>query len=382
MPTAVNPVLRRAGAVLRRERPLLDDQWRYTIRRERAWSPRMGPHEISLLFFRSSGCRFSKGGECTMCDYQIAAPMHAPEMVRNVAEALAENRSHKALFIAPLGSMFDPVEVPPAAADEILRLAGATGAKLFATETRMEFLAPGTMRRFVQPFANRPKRINIGLESTDPWMLANSVGKSIPVHELRATADLLHAYETELAANILVGSLWLTPHETINQTLRSIRCAIAAGVDLCVLFPSNVRRWTVQYWLWQRGEFRPPSLWTLVEVLLQLEEEELSKVALSYFDKKPNESIVALPQTCDCCQPAVIAALWHFAGTGRRDRLEAVCQAGCACRARWRESLTAPASSVRERALPVVEEMARELCGSRWWEANRAETIACLEMPQ
>lgn len=313
-----------------------------------------------------------------MCDYQIAAPMKGASIVANVREILEANPRHEALFVAPLGSMFDPREIPADATDEILRLCSSVQFKLFGTETRMEFLSRETMITFAKHFAGKNVRINIGLESTDRWVLANSIGKSLPIEELGATADLLHEFNTELAANILVGSPWLTPAEIIETTLASIRHAIACGVDLCVLFPTNVRRWTVQYWLWENSYFNPPSLWTLVEIIMCLEPEIVKKVALSYFDKKPNDSIIQCPSTCEQCQADVIAALWSFAATGQRDQLQAVINAGCACRQQWLRSLHQQCPLINERALPIMQRMAIELAGEEWWSLNRAETISCL----
>lgn len=314
-----------------------------------------------------------------MCDYQIAAPMNGASIVANVREALTAEPWHEALFVAPLGSIFDPKEIPPEAIEEILDLCSRRQFKLFATETRMEFLTRETMTMFAGYFAGKSTRINIGLESTDGWVLANSIGKSIPVDQLGATADLLHEFNVELAANILVGSPWLTTSEILDLTLTSIRQAVSSGVDLCVLFPTNVRRWTLQYWLWENGYFTPPSLWTLVEVLMRLDSDLVQKVALSYFDKKPNASIVSCPTTCDNCRPDVISALWNFAATGQRDRLEAVINIGCGCRDRWLKSLSEQALPINERIYPIVERLAMELAGEEWWLLQRDQALKSLD---
>lgn len=382
MPIEVNPVIRRAGAILRRERPLLRDEWQYTVRRERAWTPVMGgTHELTLLFFRSSGCRFSKAGECTMCDYQIAAPLERDEMVANVREALASHPGHEALFVAPLGSMFDPREVPPAACDEICALMAATDARLLATETRMEFLAPNVVEHFASFFPERERRINIGLESTDPWLLAHAIGKSIPVERLGATAALLHHHGVELAANVLVGPPLLTPREVVRSAVETVRTAVASGVGLCVLFPSNVRRWTVQHWLWEQGWYHPPSLWAFVEIVTELQPHYAGHLALSYFDKEPNDSIVVMPTTCPDCRERVTAALWSFAATGSDEELARVRRRGCACRDTWLRSLDGDGPPLADRARAVYESMGRRLAGEEWWEHHRAEVIDTLYRP-
>jgi len=315
-----------------------------------------------------------------MCDYQVAEAMSADNIAGNVEVFLKSEPRHDALFVAPLGSMFDPREVPPAARRKILKYIDKVDCRLVATETRMEFLDLHVVEEFTNALPGKKLRINVGLESTFPWVLANSIGKSIPIERLADYVGLLHSRKIEFACNILYGSILLSPFEALVLMEDSVREAFSIGVDLCVLFPANVRRWTVQEWLWQRGQFEPPSLWGLIEVVWRLRAEYAGRIALSYFDKKLNASIVAMPTTCPRCWDSVKAALWEYAETGEIAPIGRVRSAGCGCRSEWLKSLEAPAPPLQERARTVFEALGKEVCGVDWWQRNKEDVKRILSV--
>ncbi len=304
-------------------------------------------------------------GECSMCDYQIAAPMGVDPMVANLREALEKREHYDSLFVAPLGSMFDDKEVPPEARRRIFALAAGTGCTLFATESRIEFLNEHTIGEFADLLGDRGLRVNVGLESADPFVLSNCIGKALDLASVRPTARLLEWHGVELASNVLLGALALAELEAIEAAVATVRWAFENGSRLCVLFPSNVKRWTLQHWLWERGLFRPPSLWALIEVLERLQDLPPGALALSYFAKVPNDSIVEVPTTCPACHTEVLAALRVFSIDGDFAVLAGLLRRSCSCRAPWLEKLhEAPQGTLSERFERIETRVALEILGA------------------
>ena len=379
----VNPGVFYANAKTRESRPLLPGDWSYTVREERItdrW--RGGSQDLTLLFFRSPGCRYSKKGECTMCDYQIAPPVAVEDMIELTREALARRDSYDELFIAPLGSLFDPLEVPPVARRAILELVAEADPRSIATESRVEFLSDSVLQEFRQLLGERPKRINIGLETASSWIASNCLGKSIRPDIVIEKVDLSRSYGIEMAANVFLGGLFLTEAEALHSTIETVNWAIQSGIGLCVLFPSTVKRWTLQHWLWERNLYTPPSLWTLIEAVWMLGPRTGHRLGLSYYSRTITDSITAIPTTCSRCHEEAVRALQRYAMRNDLDQIWEIRQTGCPCRQQWADAMTdEPSEPIQERALRGIRIASSELLGEDWWIAHEEAILECLKDP-
>lgn len=371
---ARNVLLAEANALLRKDRPPLDQQWRFSVREQTAKSvdqPGESIH-LTLVAFRSYGCRYYRQGECTMCSYGTAEHIDVEPMLQLVHEAISRRQHYDTLFVSPLGSMFDASEVPVVARRGILQLAAATECSSFGCETRPEFVTEDAATEFATVLGDRGKQINFGLESSDAWILRNCLCKSSTPQEFLAGVRLLRQHGIRPVANILLGAPFLTEHESFISTLQSIKWAFQHGAHMCVLFPSNVRRWSLQHWLWQRGLYKPPSLWSLVEVLYRLGPETSQRVALSYFDRSLSDVITAIPNTCSRCREMVVSTLRRFDAQGDFGLIESLRACTCACRLGWRSRfLAAPAMPLLDRLAEAYRHIAYELFGEKWWLEKR-----------
>jgi len=360
--------------MIRTGHPLLESEWKYTIREEAVKSVTNPGHtlNLTLIFFRSFGCRFSRQGECTICDYQIAEHVITDRILHLVQEALGRKQHYEILFVAPLGSMFDPYEVPPEARCRIFELAVATDCMGFGTETRPEFLTEEVVSEFVAILQDKEKQINIGLESSDPWILRNCIGKSFRPDCFRVVSGLLQQNGVHPIANILLGAPFLTEREALVSTIRSVRWALENGAYFCVLFPSHVKRWTLQHWLCERGLYHSPSLWSLIEVIYALGPELSRKIALSYYDKEPSRSIKEIPYTCGICHHNIVEMLREYSAQGDFGLIESLRRSTCVCRAEWKAKVLAPPSlPLYDRVVELYRRIACEFLGPDWWEVKK-----------
>jgi len=376
-----NALLLKANAIIRRRRQLLESGWKYTIREELVKSVKDPGRtlKLTLIFFRSIGCRFSRQGECTMCDYQIAEHVTMDRILHLVQEALGKKQHYEILFVAPLGSMFDPYEVPPEARSRVFELAAATNCIDFGTETRPEFLTEEAVSEFATILKDKEKRINIGLESSDPWILHNCIGKSFSPDHFQIVSGLLQQNGIHPVANILLGAPFLTEREALVSTVRSVRWALENGAYFCVLFPSNVKRWTLQHWLWEHDLYHSPSLWSLIEVIYSLGPELSQKVALSYYDRNLQNRIVEIPSTCYICHDDVVKTLRIYSARGDSSLIESLRQSPCACRDAWKAKiLTQPSLPLYDRVVQLYQRIACDLLGPHWWDQRKDGILAQL----
>lgn len=323
-----------------------------------------------------------------MCHYGTTQDINTDRVLRSVQKALSKKEHYDVLVMSPLGSIFDPYELPPEARRCVFEFAAATDCTSFGCETRPELLTEDAVAEFAAVLENKSKQVNIGLESSNPWILRNCIGKSCSPNDFAAGATLLQHYGIRPIANILLGAPFLTEREALDSTIQSVRWALENGAHICVLFPSNVKRWTLQYWLWERGLYHSPSLWSLVEVIYALGPELSQRIALSYYNRKLSTVIKEIPHTCQDCHQDVVEVLGEYCARGDFSLIETLRQSTCACRAEWRAKILAQSSlPLYHRVVKLYERIACDLLGPDWWEESRnsilnqlAEDYECTEL--
>ncbi|MEV4211214.1 hypothetical protein [Micromonospora sp. NPDC049662] len=387
-----NMLLRRANTLIRARRPPEQESWRYTVRRQRVvMDPRPAQERLlTYVFFRSFGCRYDRAGECTMCNYAAAERVDLDRMVESVREALGQHDDYDALGISPLGNMFDPAEVPVVAREAIFGMAAQTSASIFSCESRPEMLTEQSIAVTVERLAGKRFFINLGLESADPWIQRHCVGKSLSVDAYRAATALLRRYDAFPVSNVLLGAPFLTEEEAIESAVGSVNWALENGSHICVLFPSNVKGWTLQEWLWERGLFQTPSLWALVEALRRMGPEVSRSVVLSWYSTTPtdprrreqvSDPLREAPVTCPDCQADVVRALDQFNAGGDYSVILELSRHSCACRSQWLDRLGRERrghSPLVERTVAAYDRIGAELVGADWWRERRSTVIADL----
>lgn len=376
----MNTFLSKLGIILRERRPLTPTDLEYTI-----LSKEGQRHLYAYICFRTRGCRFDHLGQCVMCDYWRSAPIDPEAMktaCRNALDALIE--VPEVLQVTPSGSMFDEWEVPGDVRRELFSMVAEIGCEKYICETRPEFVTPQVLREMRSIMPGKELGIEIGLESSDPWVLEYVLGKSsiplarlneglrtgtptsdserggqfnkIPSYYGRAVKDA-HMESIEVFTNILLGAPFLSVSEAVEDTIRSVRWAFEKGADYCIVFPLHVKPWTIVHRLWEMGHYASPSLWSLVEVLWRLGCETADRTFISWYQpqytakhREMGKRSDDWPHTCSRCEGEVLSLLDEYRGHGGFEIIERLYWFPCPCKDEWRRSMAVPpAASVAER---------------------------------
>jgi hypothetical protein len=226
--------------------------------------------------------------------------------------------------------------------------------------------------------------VGLGLESASPWVQRFCVNKGAAVEEYHRAAALLREHGIATHMNITLGSAFLAPSEAIDDAEASVRWALDHGADLVVLFPVNVRPHTLLAELYRLQRFRPPSLWSLHEVLFRLGPELCERVQISWYKNyyDTTSKIVALPTTCAECLPRVMSLLDSFRDDWTFRAVEELGGVECSCREAWRETLDPPARPLPQRVTENYAALASTLgLGREWQRVERATARAMAETP-
>ena len=376
-----NPFLSAVGARLRHGRAPYPSDVKVTVGTET-----VDGNPFVRVWFRTAGCTYDRQGLCTMCNYGVSdgIPETVAQDIRAALHAVPLDL-RSTLLVSPSGSMFDPREVPDDLRTAILEAVAESGASTVVCETRPETVTDERMREFVAAIAPKAGVVELGLESADPWVLQWCVNKRLDLGQFRRAVETAHRHGLRVLANISLGTAFLSAGAAIRDAEFAARWAMECGVDACVVFPMHVRDWTLLGWLWQRGLYRTPSLWSLVEVLRRVAPDFRGRVSAAWYRdynaELPQASvsmpILASPTTCSLCVGRVAEALDRFRDQADPRVLGEVSDAGCSCRDAWGAE-TADAEIDLRAVQDAYAEIGSSVMGLQWWAAHGERVLGDL----
>ena len=131
---------------------------------------------------------------------------------------------------------------------------------------------------------------------------------------------------------LLLKPLFLTEGQAIEDSVKSAKYADAYSDEISIN-PLNVQRKTVAERLWKRGEFRPPWIWSLVEVMKQLSGNVEARLMSSPSGGGTQRGV----HNCGVCDKKVLDAVEKFSFTQNVKDLEVT----CSCEDKWKNYLKA-----------------------------------------
>jgi radical SAM enzyme (TIGR01210 family) len=218
--------------------------------------------ESLTMILRTVGCRWNR---CTMCGYASeGAPATAEDLVAQFENAM--QRASPAVQLVKIytsGSFLDPREMPESAKDEILKRLGASGVKRLVIETRPEYV---TAERVEWSISHLETEFAIGLETANDLIRQHVIRKGFSFQDFVAASEIIHDLGGRVKAYLLQKPPLLTEGEAMRDAIQSARRA-RKHADVLSLNLCNVQRNTLVERLWERKEYRPPWLWSALEVL-------------------------------------------------------------------------------------------------------------------
>jgi archaeosine synthase beta-subunit len=286
-----------------------------------------------VLILRTRGCYWADVKGCSMCGYAkdtLGRSATPEELGEQLTRALARYRDEPYVKIYTSGSFLDDREVDPTSRAALVSAFSGRARRLLF-ESLPEFVRPEVMNPLREAFADELE-VALGLESTDPIVLGRFVNKGSPPSEYFAAADRLASLGVRTKAYLLLKPPYLTEAEAVADVVRSVREA-APSFDSLSVNPVHIQNGTVVEWLYHRGRYRPPWLWSLVDVLRAGSAVRGSARLVSF----PTAGGLARgPHNCGSCDARVLAAIEEASLSQEFTPLDAL---DCDCRAEWRATL-------------------------------------------
>ncbi|MEM0136180.1 MAG: archaeosine biosynthesis radical SAM protein RaSEA [Thermoplasmatales archaeon] len=230
-----------------------------------------------VLILRTRGCSWSYHSGCSMCGYwdDTNPEIGIRELENQVNVFLKEFPRGEVIKIFTSGSFFDPIEIDATLQFKIIEMI-LQSYEYLIVESRPEYI-----RKVAEKLKKYGGRVQvaIGLESTDPTVLKNSVNKNYDFEDFKEAASLLRENGISVRTYLLLKPPFMTEKEAIEDCIKSAR-DLSPYSDFISINPMNIQRGTLVEKLYKEGNYRPPWLWSVVTVIQALRDIGVPVVSL------------------------------------------------------------------------------------------------------
>ncbi|MBU4373261.1 MAG: archaeosine biosynthesis radical SAM protein RaSEA [Euryarchaeota archaeon] len=239
------------------------------------------PVSALTIIFQTRGCRWNN---CTMCGYVYDGAQKPPSHGDQMSQyEYALSRCKDEEFIVKIftsGSFLDDCEIAPETRNEMLsRLAEDNRVKKVIAETRPEYVTKEKLSESTHAFGKRFE-VAIGLETSNDMIRKECINKGFTFSDFVRASEAAKKEGATVKAYLMLKPPFLSEGIAMNDMIQSINeAAPYAGtisVNLC-----NVQRGTLVDEMFERGDYRPPWLWSAVEVLKMGKESAPGTVIMS-----------------------------------------------------------------------------------------------------
>lgn len=239
-----------------------------------------------FIVLPTSGCEWAtKSGGCTMCSYIADSPLC--EISDNQLIDIFDNEWNKqlektdfsshenvAIKLFVSGSFMNIKEVNSKVQEHIFKVFNKyDNIKEVIVESKPEYIEENSLKRLASLIPNKIFEIGIGLETLNEDTRLNKINKGITNKSFERSVNIINSideYDIRAKAYLLVKPILISEKQAIKESIDSAGYAKKVGVKRLAYCPATVHGGTLMDYLWKRGSYNPPWIWSTIEIIKQV----------------------------------------------------------------------------------------------------------------
>lgn len=327
-----NAYLSKWNNYFRSQRPIISSEVEFTICQS---------GKTAQIWVQSGACRFSKEGGCTCCDYLEGITGNNQFYAFEKALKKMESNTNT-IVLNTCGSVLDESELKFEVLLQIINLIKKTAVKTLVLETHIMTIHEEILKTLRQIKGELDIYFEVGIESLNDEVIRFVLNKIPFQRDIKVMIETIHQYGFHITGNIMVGFPFMDRDMQICDGLESIKKLFSYGIDYIVLFPVNIKKYTLMYYLYEKNMYPIPDGRILLDVLLELTEEELECIDVAWYGEPRLEipgyrkEDMIIPFYCDECYERMMKSWLAYncaeSGSDRKNILLEMNKKPCECR--------------------------------------------------
>lgn len=274
----------------RKKRPILLSEKKYELYESDG---------LIQLWFQTPACRFSTLGKCTMCNYWSGN--HITDITKIIASEVKIISQYRTLLINTCGSCLDQNEVSIDDLIYLLDWISHSSVESVIFESHWTTLTDNVLKLINSKLTNQTVYYEMGIESTNYDSLYYFLNKPSSLIDVHALTNRIHSYNAKCIMNVILGVPFLNPEEQLIDAIETIRDLLDNGADYLVIFPINIKPYTLIMDLYKRDEYVRVPAKIISNLLLENFSDSLSKINIAWFGDRLEENVIP-PASCIICE--------------------------------------------------------------------------------
>ncbi|MEK7624160.1 MAG: archaeosine biosynthesis radical SAM protein RaSEA [Patescibacteria group bacterium] len=294
-----------------------------------------------VLLLPGKGCAWAqKTGGCTMCGFsqkirQIGKNFTAQDLIAlyKITEIMTEEDKPYTLSIYNAGSFINNEEIPLEVQKIICqRIKQHPTIKKLVIESRAEFVTDDKIKFLKKGLGEKLLIISIGLETQNDKIRNIYIKKGLSKETYENALKIIKQNGARSLTYIFIKPIYLNEREAIDEAINTAKYAFGAGSNEVAFESAFIQEGTVMEQFYRRGEFRPPWLWSIIEVIKGT--CNLGDVRLGGFEDEPPP--IAIPSNCSKCSEKIEEMMQKYREI---NDIKLFDNLDCECKKEWQKSV-------------------------------------------
>ena len=287
----------------------------------------------ATVIFRTRGCVWWWKSGCTFCGYfnDVRDDVTADDLFAQWDEAkrrLDDFEGCSMVKVYTSGTFFEDRENPPEWQEAILRETHERGLDL-VIEAQAQMCTPEKIAWVAERHPGCT--VAIGLEAYDDTVLRFHVNKGFSTKQWHRSIDMLRENGLRVKTYLLFKPPFMSEGDALQHTSKWISQVAPLSDDVSVN-PMNIQKRTIVERLFRNREYRPPWLWSLVEMLEQVH-DDVSKSGARIIVHPTAGGRIRGAHNCGACDMDIVAAIERYSVSGDIGEFAGL---DCDCKRVWR----------------------------------------------
>ncbi|MED5159049.1 MAG: archaeosine biosynthesis radical SAM protein RaSEA [Candidatus Thermoplasmatota archaeon] len=290
----------------------------------------------ATVIFRTRGCAWWWKSGCTFCGYfnDVRDDVTADDLFAQWDEAkrrLDDFEGCSMIKIYTSGTFFEDRENPPEWQDAILRETHERELHL-VIEAQAQMCTPEKISWVAERHPGCT--VAIGLEAYDDTVLRFHVNKGFSTKQWHRSVEMLKDNGLRVKTYLLFKPPFMSEGDALRLTTKCVADVAPHSDDISVN-PMNIQRSTVVDRLYRNREYRPPWLWSLIDMLEKTHSETTGSGTRMIVHPTAGGKLRGA-HNCGKCDEEVVAAIERYSVSADLRELDGL---DCGCKAVWRTEI-------------------------------------------